>query len=152
MNKVPLALVVVLVWITWITPRGWIEYVNLISLFSYVLIVPFQCHIRLSTPSHAQRLVSYFSTHSIRQTSGLDGVGSMSAPAHTSSPASTVIPELVLGKREEVYWEKVPEKVRRQAVEKALKLLSASDQDGVPGESVAAPSVDGDGKRRKRRK
>jgi ribosomal protein L4 len=76
----------------------------------------------------------------------------MSSPAHTSSPASTVTPELVLGKREEVYWEKVPEKVRRQAVEKALKLLSASDRDGVPEENVAAPSGDGDGTRRKRRK
>lgn len=86
-----------------------------------------RCHVRLSTPSHAQRLVSYFSTHSIHQTSGLDGVGSASPPAHASSPASAVAPELVLGKREEVYWEKVPEKVRRQAVDKALKLLFSSD-------------------------
>lgn len=77
---------------------------------------------------------------------------SANSPANAPSPASTVTPELVLGKREEVYWEKVPEKVRRQAVEKALKLLSASDRDGVPGESVAALSGDGDGKRRKRRK
>lgn len=28
--------------------------------------------------------------------------------------------ELVTGKREQLYWEKVPEKVRRQAVQKAL--------------------------------
>jgi hypothetical protein len=60
----------------------------------------------------------------------------------------------VLGKREELYWEKVPEKVRKQAVEKALKAVSTSDGGGGPGEGVAAtaPPGDGGGKKRKRRK
>jgi len=30
--------------------------------------------------------------------------------------------ELIEGKREELYWEKVPEKARRQAVQNALRL------------------------------
>jgi len=57
----------------------------------------------------------------------------------------------MLGKREELYWEKVPEKVRRQAVEKALKVLSTSDGNGGPGEGVTVPLGDGGGKKRKRR-
>jgi ribosomal protein L4 len=31
--------------------------------------------------------------------------------------------EIVQGKREELYWEKVPEKVRRQAVQKAISQI-----------------------------
>ena len=85
----------------------------------------------------------------------MDGAGSASSasPATSaSSPTCAITPELVLGKREELYWEKVPEKVRRQAVEKALKLLSTSDGAGVPGEGDTAPLGDGAGKKRKRRK
>ena len=69
-----------------------------------------------------------------------------------SGPTCAITPELVLGKREELYWEKVPEKVRRQAVEKALKVLSTSDGDGGPEKGITAPLVDGGGKKRKRRK
>ena len=35
--------------------------------------------------------------------------------------------ELVEGKKEELYWEKVPEKARRQAVQNALKLSGDTD-------------------------
>jgi len=34
--------------------------------------------------------------------------------------------EIIEGKKEEVYWEKVPEKIRRQAVDKAVRALSNS--------------------------
>ena len=57
--------------------------------------------------------MDHYSTHRVRQVDGLDKSGSLGA----SSGAIEV--ELVQGKREDMYWEKVPEKVRRQALEKA---------------------------------
>lgn len=62
------------------------------------------------------------------QSSGLDGTGLPLKPSQNSS--KPIMPELVLGKREEVYWEKVPEQIRKQAVDKALKLIG----DGAEGE------------------
>ena len=56
---------------------------------------------------------------------------------------------MVLGKREEVYWEKVPEKVRRQAVDKAFALIHGATTNVVDESTAGAgPS----GHRRKRRK
>ncbi|KAF9480711.1 hypothetical protein BDN70DRAFT_856432 [Pholiota conissans] len=89
------------------------------------------CHIRLSTPLHAQQFVQYFSTHPIVQTSGLDSVGISQQSSPSGSSSITL--ELVSGKREEVYWEKVPEKICRQAVNKALKLMN---DDNEPEENV----------------
>jgi hypothetical protein len=51
--------------------------------------------------------------------------------------------ELVLGKREEVYWEKVPQKVCLQAVQKALGLESAPVENEL---------VSGEGRQRQRKK
>jgi len=45
--------------------------------------------------------------------------------------------ELVEGKKEELYWEKVPEKVRRQAVQNALVLFGDA---GDPTETFSLPS------------
>lgn len=42
-----------------------------------------------------------------------------------------IIVELVEGKKEELYWEKVPEKSRRQAVQNILQLSGG----GVPVET-----------------
>ncbi|KAG5636960.1 hypothetical protein H0H81_006264 [Sphagnurus paluster] len=89
------------------------------------------CHLRLSTPGHAQRLVEHFTKCPTVHGSALDNTG---VPA--SSETLAVLVELVTGRREEVYWEKVPEKVRRQAVTKAL------------GSAVAASEV----RERKRRR
>lgn len=55
--------------------------------------------------------------------------------------------ELVLGKREELYWEKVPEKVRREAVRRAVDLIQGTTVD-VEG-AYADPQ---EGRKRKRRK
>ena len=47
-----------------------------------------------------------------------------------TSPAGThagLVIEIVQGKKEELYWEKVPEKVRRQAVQKAINELQAKE-------------------------
>jgi hypothetical protein len=57
------------------------------------------------------------------------------------------MPELVLGKREEVYWEKVPEKIRKQAVDKALKLMG----DGTGGEEQDADDTGTTNRHKKRR-
>jgi ribosomal protein L4 len=56
--------------------------------------------------------------------------------------------ELVVGKREEFYWEKVPEKIRRQAVEKAISLMHPSTMVNVANEDAGESSD----KKRKRRK
>ncbi|KAJ7633166.1 hypothetical protein FB45DRAFT_695804, partial [Roridomyces roridus] len=71
------------------------------------------CYIRLTDGAHARDLVDYFTSNRMVQTSGLDETGCPDG----SLPVEA---ELVVGKREEVYWEKVPEKVRGQAVRKAL--------------------------------
>lgn len=51
------------------------------------------------------------------QTNGLDSEGSRDAET------KAITMETMGGRREEIYWEKVPLKVRREAVDKALRLL-----------------------------
>jgi hypothetical protein len=81
-----------------------------------------QCFLRLSTPQHAQLLVDHFAKHLHHQSHGLDEAGTRSLDAKEGS----ITTELVLGKREELYWQKVPEKVRKQAVQKALDIIQRS--------------------------
>lgn len=50
------------------------------------------------------------------QSRGLDDIGKTPGASQKA-----IAMEIIEGKKEEVYWEKVPEKVRRQAVEKAVK-------------------------------
>ncbi|TRM67452.1 hypothetical protein BD626DRAFT_478853 [Schizophyllum amplum] len=95
------------------------------------------CHLRLTTPTHAERLHEYFTTRSVRQTSGLDDAG------EEEGGVGRLSTEIVLGRREEVYWEKVPAKVRAQAVAKAM---APSDIGKLEGEADAARPK----KRRKR--
>ncbi|KZT29467.1 hypothetical protein NEOLEDRAFT_1175152 [Neolentinus lepideus HHB14362 ss-1] len=71
------------------------------------------CHLRLKSPALATRLVSRFTSHPTVQIDGLDGIGTQSS--QTSNIAKTIGVELVTGTREEMYWGKVPEKVRREA-------------------------------------
>lgn len=59
-------------------------------------------------------LVKHFAANSIKQSSGLDAVG-------VSASSGAITMELVQGVKEELYWNKVPEKVRNQAVQKALQ-------------------------------
>ncbi|KAF7295696.1 RRM-3 domain-containing protein [Mycena indigotica] len=58
------------------------------------------CHVRLTSPLHANALVKFYT----------DAAGAIKA-------------ELITGTREEVYWERVPEKVRQQAV---MRLVGGS--------------------------
>ena len=89
----------------------------------------------------AEQLVRYFTEHPTIQTSGLDGQGTGCATSEA------IVPELVLGRREELYWEKVPEKVRRQAVEKALGGLGGDGEMASSGVKEAST-----GSRKNRRK
>ncbi|KAI0092126.1 hypothetical protein BDY19DRAFT_884425 [Irpex rosettiformis] len=73
------------------------------------------CYLRLATPKHTERLVTRFHNSPVIQTTGLDDTGSSQ---FTGGKAITV--EIVEGTREELYWLKIPEKLRRQAVEKAI--------------------------------
>ncbi|RPD67485.1 hypothetical protein L226DRAFT_542537 [Lentinus tigrinus ALCF2SS1-7] len=84
------------------------------------------CHLRLSSPQHAQTLVSAFGDRPVVQRQGLDNAGS---PA--SGDERPISAEVVDGEREELYWNKVPEKVRREAVRKAIaQLVGAGGGDG----------------------
>ncbi|KAL1741761.1 hypothetical protein HDZ31DRAFT_44742 [Schizophyllum fasciatum] len=79
------------------------------------------CHLRLATPAHAERLHAYFDSRKLSQASGLDDEGKEGAQVVAIST------EIVRGRREELYWEKVPSKVRAQAVAKALGSPDASN-------------------------
>jgi hypothetical protein len=54
----------------------------------------------------------------------------------------SIVVELVEGKKEELYWEKVPEKARQQAVQNGLRLSGDGD---VRAETHSPPT-----KRRKK--
>ncbi|KAI0043496.1 hypothetical protein FA95DRAFT_1563242 [Auriscalpium vulgare] len=94
------------------------------------------CYLRLTTPAHSQHLVSHFASHPTAQSEALDTTG-----AHSDQPMTV---ELLQGTKEEIYWGQVPEKVRRQAVTKAVSLLA----DG--GEVEQTEGNEAGRKRRKR--
>ena len=72
----------------------------------------------MSTPAHARLISQHFRQNSTVQDRGLDDSGtSISSMNPGMKP---IIIEVAEGKREEVYWQKVPDKVRRQVVEKAI--------------------------------
>lgn len=70
--------------------------------------------------------------------------------------------EIVQGKREELYWDKVPEKVRKQAVQKAVDVQLQLDADaeshsgggrgGLDAGSVVDESMNAKRRKRKRDK
>ena len=77
------------------------------------------CYLRLSTPAHTDALVLHFTEQQLIQAYGLDDRGMAIGSSLTAKP---IVLEKVLDKREEVYWERVPEKVRRQAVQNMIAL------------------------------
>ncbi|KAI0355487.1 hypothetical protein OH77DRAFT_1480149 [Trametes cingulata] len=114
------------------------------------------CHIRLSTPHHALTLVSAFQTRPVVQSQGLDSAGTpVPEGCSEEERAKAISMELVQGTREELYWSKVPEKVRREAVRKAI--AQAGSGEGEAGEQDQAGEEDagqegGKRKRKRRRK
>lgn len=85
------------------------------------------CYLRLASPDHARVLVDRFSSQPVVQSHGLDDIGK--TPGASQNPITT---EIIEGKKEELYWEKVPEKVRRQAVEKAVKAVNGKQPSAPP--------------------
>ncbi|KAK0190370.1 hypothetical protein F5146DRAFT_1102801 [Armillaria mellea] len=90
------------------------------------------CYLRVATPEHALALTDYFTQAKMTQTNGLDNEGSRDAEA------KAITMETVGGRREEIYWEKVPPKVRREAVDKALHLLEPETTRKDEGEKKRA--------------
>ncbi|KAJ2917616.1 hypothetical protein MD484_g2792, partial [Candolleomyces efflorescens] len=91
------------------------------------------CYLRLSTPGCALYLASHYTEHQTVQTTGLDDTGTSDTAEPTAKPISI---EVVLGTREGVYWQKVPEKIRRSAVEKAVQLQGGGDSTEPPSEDL----------------
>lgn len=115
------------------------------------------CYLRLSTPASASLLSTYFASNPTVQANGLDDTGSpLSSVSSSSGDLKPITAEVVLGTREQVYWQKVPEKIRRGAVEKAVQLQAAGAGGGTEhgdGEAGVETREGGDDKRsRKRRK
>ncbi|PIL37648.1 hypothetical protein GSI_01342 [Ganoderma sinense ZZ0214-1] len=100
------------------------------------------CHVRVSTPSHARALVTAFTDRPLVQMHGLDGTGSLPPSANSTSNTDVdatpkrITAELVDGEREALYWHKVPEKVRREAVRKAIALAQSQSAGGGGDEDV----------------
>jgi hypothetical protein len=69
---------------------------------------------------HSQTLLSYFTEHPTVQNSSLDDAGAPPSTRGTRTKAIEI--ELVDGKREELYWMKVPDRVRVVAVERWMQL------------------------------
>ena len=100
----------------------------------------------MSTPAHAHLISQHFTQNPTVQGRGLDDSGT---PISSMNPGmKAIIIEVVEGKREEVYWQKVPDKVRRQAVEKAILALSG----GTGGDGVNEETEREEGRRRKKRR
>lgn len=103
----------------------------------------------MASPKQTQTLIEYFLAHPVIQSGGLDDVGT----AATDS-ASAITMEKIQGTREELYWNKVPAKVRSQAVQKAVRLMNPeSEKDYGDGDAYDDYSDEGDrSRKRKRRK
>ncbi|KAF8589649.1 hypothetical protein K439DRAFT_1383226 [Ramaria rubella] len=69
------------------------------------------CYLRLAAPTYATQLISHFAVTSVAQQDALDQTGSV-----VTQERPGIELELVKGKREELYWDKVPEKVRNAAL------------------------------------
>ncbi|TFK28945.1 hypothetical protein FA15DRAFT_583423 [Coprinopsis marcescibilis] len=89
------------------------------------------CHLRVSLPTHAEVLSAHFGSKDIAQKDGLDDTGCPLSDAGGGHLKAIAV-EIVRGTRESMYWQKVPDKVKRAAVEKALKLASGSKGTSDP--------------------
>ncbi|KAI0677726.1 hypothetical protein C8Q78DRAFT_962759 [Trametes maxima] len=109
------------------------------------------CYLRVSTPAHAHTLVSAFAApRRVVQRQGLDNAGEADGG---EGARKGIEMELVGGTREELYWSKVPERVRREAVRKAI--ARAADGGGGEGGDDAERDLaveDGAGEQERRRK
>ncbi|KLO07908.1 hypothetical protein SCHPADRAFT_859587 [Schizopora paradoxa] len=111
-------------------PEGQIDYVDYTKGLD-------TCHLRLCSSLSARRLVEHFNAARILQSNGLDADGTKDMDS-----SNVISMELVQGRREELYWEKVPLKIRQQAIAKATSGAQTTVESGL----------EEDTRKRKRRK
>ena len=92
--------------------------------------------------------MQYLSDNPCSQSSGLDNSGSGNLQFTEKGGICRIGAILIQGTKEEVYWEKVPEKVRKQALLKAYPELS---RGGVEGDESTF-AQDSKGKRETKRR
>ncbi|KAJ3764313.1 hypothetical protein EV360DRAFT_65613 [Lentinula raphanica] len=91
------------------------------------------CYVRFSSPSHAPALQKHFLRHRIVQEMPLDDNGvDLTFDTEKAGASKHIEVEVVQGKKEEIYWEKVPMKVRQEAVRKALSISNATSSRSEP--------------------
>jgi hypothetical protein len=90
-------------------------------LLSRLLTYCWQCYLRLTGPEHAQTLL---------------------AAVQSDQSANVQELELLEGRREEVYWENVPEKVRALAVQRAHAQVHQTQRDDISSVSHDANAAD----------
>ncbi|KZT37526.1 hypothetical protein SISSUDRAFT_841875 [Sistotremastrum suecicum HHB10207 ss-3] len=85
------------------------------------------CYVRLNTSTDADALCDYFTERTVAQSSPLDDSGEALTDG---SKLQAIKVEKVGGRKEEVYWEKIPEKIRNQALERAALPNGRTDTSG----------------------
>ena len=98
----------------------------------------------MTSPIHAYALHLHFTSKRLTQSNALGDSCEVLEPDATSMPIGI---EIVQGRKEEMYWQKVPEKVRRAALE---KVTSGLDGNGDGGRGATKEEMSG--KKRKRRR
>ncbi|KAG8889656.1 hypothetical protein FRB98_003459 [Tulasnella sp. 332] len=89
------------------------------------------CHIRTSCSAFASDIVNFFSARRILQIGALDDRGTCGDGKLGQQPIQM---EIVDGRREEIYWEKVPEKTRLAAVSLAAQKINGTKDRGFQDE------------------
>ena len=103
---------------TWTLTKAWTRYVKLLSLYFHRSHI----HAVLSPHKHACVCTSHLTALHARLNCSRSRIRRF---RHFNFiDKLLVIIEVVEGKREEIYWHKVPDKVKRQAVEKVILALS----------------------------
>ncbi|THH05202.1 hypothetical protein EW145_g4966 [Phellinidium pouzarii] len=91
------------------------------------------CYLRLAAPSYARTLVKYFSSREVTQENALDSAGVPQSKRGVSMPIEV---ELIQGRKEEMYWAKVPENIKKQAIAKAQTHAKPEyEGSAMPGEN-----------------
>ena len=98
-----------------------------------------KCHVRLSSPVYAKLLVDYFTANRVVQVDGQDAKG------REGEAQGCIAAQVVTGRLEEIYWDKVPERIRVDAMRRVQQQDAAPAEQGIRD----GPS---DRKRKKRKK
>jgi hypothetical protein len=86
---------------------------------------------------HAPALITYFDARKLIQAGGNDAEGVQPQPG---SSADTITVLLVTGRPEELYWAKVPEKVRMAAIQHS-KVYHVGDAPSTPEPKATNPGI-----------